>query len=246
MDHLPDLIPEIHRRSRWQMRGVCGLCVLSVLPALSVVPVPAIAQERNVEQFSGTDPGAGADDPMPNSERAASDFDATARLLGPLSVITFEELPEGPFNSLQAAPGVTVSQTGTTSEGGIVNGCFLDCASDVRRGYNVTAGGSQYLGVALIFDVGTATVELTFETPIQAFGTYIIGLGTANGDLSVEYDDGTRQSIPIRGNARGGVQFFGFTAPGAAIDALSLALKNVRGGSRDNYSIDDVRFTPAN
>lgn len=245
MDRLPDLIREIPRRSWWHMRRMLGPFVLSVLPALSVLPVPAIAQERVVEQFSGNDPGAGADAPRPNSERAASDFDTAARLLGPLNVITFEGLPQGAFSTLQAAPGVSVSQTGTTSEGGIIRGCFLDCASDVRRGYNVTAGGSQYVGVALIFDVGTATVEFTFETPIEAFGTYFIGLGTANGDLSVEYDDGTRQSIPIRGNAGGGVQFFGFTARGAAIDVITLALRNVR-GSRDNYSIDDVRFTPTN
>ena len=245
MNRLPDLIRGIPRRSRWQRLRVCGLCVLSVLPTLSTLPAPAVAQERDVEQFSGADPGAGGEDLRPNSERAASDFDAAARLLGPLNVITFEELPEGPFSTLQVGVGVTVSQSGTTSEGGIVNGCFLDCASDVRRGYNVTAGGSQYLGVALSFDVGTATVEFTFETPIQAFGTYIIGLGTANGDLSVEYDDGTRQSLPISGDVRGGVQFFGFTAPGAAIDVITLALRNIR-GSRDNYSIDDVRVTAAN
>jgi len=103
----------------------------------------------------------------------------------------------------------------------------------------------MYLGIALIFEVGTATLDFSFETPIQAFGTYIIGLGTANGDLSIEFNDGTPRSISATGDAGGGVQFVGFTAPGASISRVTLTLRNVMGGSRDNYSVDGVRYTPA-
>jgi hypothetical protein len=197
--------------------------------------------------FSGADPGAGQNDPRPNSERGAAAFDAAARELGPLSVITFEALTEGPFQSaLEVAPEVTVSQSGTTSEGGIVNGCFMDCATDVRRGYNITPGGEQYLGVPLIFEVGTATLDFSFERPIQAFGTYIIGLGTANGNLSIEFNDGTQRSIAVSGDVRGGSQFMGFADPGASIRRVRFALRNVAGGSRDNFSLDDVRYTLTN
>jgi hypothetical protein len=194
-------------------------------------------------QFGGADPAAGPHDPRPNSERASSEFDEAARALGQLNVISFEDLDEGPFNYLEVAPGVSVSQTGTTSEGGLVSGCFLDCASDVRRGYNVTPDGEKYLGVALIFEVGTATLDFSFKSPIQAFGTHIIGLGTANGDLFIEFDDGAPRSIPVTGNAQGGAQFFGFTAPGASINRVTLTLRNVVNGSRDNFSVDGVRYT---
>jgi hypothetical protein len=203
--------------------------------------------QATAPDFVGADPGAGPDDSRPNSDRAAAAFDAAARELGPLNVITFEALTEGPFqSSLEVAPGVTVSQTGTTEEGGIVNGCFMDCATDVRRGYNVTPGGEQYLGVPLFFEVGTATVDFAFESPIQSFGTYVIGLGTANGDLSIEFNDGTQRSIAVQGDARGGSQFVGFAAPGASISRVTLALRNVAGGSRDNFSLDDARYTLAN
>jgi len=208
---------------------------LAIVPSWSSGQAPA----------PGSDPGAGPNDPIPNSERAAAAFDQAARELGPLKVISFEDLTEGPFESLEVAPGVTVSQTGTTREGGIVNGCFMDCATDLRRGYNVTPKGEQYLGVALVFEVGTATVDFSFETPIQSFGTYLIGLGTANGDLAIEFDDGTPRSISVRGDERGGAQFVGFTSRGASISKVRLALRNVRGGSRDNFSVDEVRYTPA-
>lgn len=102
----------------------------------------------------------------------------------------------------------------------------------------------KYLGMALVFEVGTVTLDFSFDEPIQAFGTYIIGLGSANGDLVVEFADETAQSISVEGDARGGAQFFGFAAPGASISRVSLILRNVRGGSRDNYSVDDVRYVP--
>ena len=102
------------------------------------------------------------------------------------------------------------------------------------------------MGVPLIFEVGTATLDFSFETPIQSFGTYVVGLGTANGDLSIEFNDGTARSVSVQGNSRGGTQFVGFTAPGASISRVRLALRNVEGGSRDNFSVDDVRYSPAN
>jgi hypothetical protein len=202
---------------------------------------PSLGEEP---QFSGSDPGAGSSGPRPNSDRAAAAFDDASRKLGSVNIITFETAPNGPFNSLEVARGVSVSQKGTTTEGGIVNGCFLSCSDDVRRGYNVTPGGKQYLGIPLVFEVGTATIDFSFATPIQSFGAYVIGLGTANGDLFIEFNDGKPRLIAVKGDARGGSQFVGFTSPGAAIGQVRLVLRNVAGGSRDNFSLDDIRYTP--
>ena len=194
-------------------------------------------------EFNGSDPGAGPSGAGPDSQRAAAAFDEAAGALGPVNLINFEDSPEGPFQSLEVAPGVIASLTGTTTEGGIINGCFSECATAVRRGYNVTPGGKQYLGVALIFNIGTAALDFSFQTPVQAFGTYIIGLGSANGDLFVEFNDGTARSMPVPGNPSGGAQFFGFTAPGASIAHVTLTLRSVTANSRDNFSVDDVRYT---
>lgn len=197
-------------------------------------------------QFVGSDPGAGPGDPTPDSLRVAAEFDESVGTLGTVYVIDFEDLPVGPFDALEVAPGVSVSQTGSTTEGGIVNGCFMNCASDVRRGYNITPGGDQYLGFALNWEVGTASIDFSFDNPVQAFGAHVIGLGTAAGDLAIEFDDGEPRFVSLTGNAQGGSQFVGFTAPGPPINRVSLKLRNVFGGSRDNFSIDDVRYVPAN
>ena len=217
--------------------------LMILIMAGSILLVPDIGQAQDsVTQFNGADPGAAVSSPRPNSERVAASFDEMVRALGPVHIVTFEDLPEGPFDSLRLGPGVTASTTGTTAEGGIVRGCFTDCGTDLRRGYNVTPGGSQYLGMALVFEVGTVTLDFSFDDPIQAFGTYIIGLGSANGDLMVEFADETAQSISVEGNPRGGAQFFGFAVPGGSINSVRLILRNVMGGSRDNYSVDDVRY----
>lgn len=228
--------------------GVRGQAMASLSQVRSIEDDPDSAPDPDAVEtspgFSGMDPGAYVYDARPSSDQAAADFDEAARTLGELHVIDFETLAEGPFDTLEVAPGVTVSQSGTTTEGGIVSGCFMDCASDVRRGYNVTPDGDQYLGLPLIFGVGTATIDFDFETPIRSFGTYVIGLGTANGDLYLEFDDGTPRIISVSGAAQGGVQFVGFTAE-SPITRVRLALRNVVGGSRDNFSLDDVRYAVA-
>ena len=81
-----------------------------------------------------------------------------------------------------------------------------------------------------------------FNQAIEAFGTYLTGLGTANGELFVLFNDGASQSIPVVGSPSGGAKFFGFTDQGAKIVQVQLELRNVINGTRDIFSVDDVRF----
>jgi hypothetical protein len=88
-------------------------------------------------------------------------------------------------------------------------------------------------------NIGTAGATLTFNTPIEYFGAYISGLGSAAGTLNAKFNDGTVQSLGIAGGSGGGVQFFGFTSFGNPITKLDLVLDGVY-GSRGIFSIDDV------
>jgi hypothetical protein len=164
-----------------------------------------------------------------------------AGALGTVNLINFESAPLGNFASLGLGSGVTATLTGTAGDAdpGISN-----TLGDTTVGYNTTAGGSQYLRVVPIFDVGTASVTFDFDAPVQAFGTYLTGLGTAAGALHVVFSDGTAQDLSVAGSPSGGVQFFGFTDEGKFISSVQLQLTGVI-GTRDIFSVDDVRFVAA-
>ncbi len=209
-------------------RIVAVLIVIAISTNLSAAPVT----------FEGVDPGAGPANPRPNSNAAAANFDAAAGSLGAVNLINFESAPLGNFAALNIAPGVTATLQGTETDSGI-----LAVVGDATLGFNTTSGGARFLRVAPIFDVGTARLIFDFAQSIQAFGTYITGLGTANGNLFVLFNDGSNKSISVPGSATGGAKFFGFTDPGTQIVQVTLELQNVS-GTRDIFSVDDLRFVP--
>jgi len=191
--------------------------------------------------FSGSDPGVGPGGARPNSNAAAASFDAAAGALGTVNTINFESAPLGNFAALGLGSGVTATLAGTAIDS---NAGITDVLGDSTLGYNTTAGGSRFLRVVPIFDIGTASATFDFDTPVQAFGTYVTGLGTAAGALHVVFSDGTAQDLSVAGSPSGGVQFFGFTDEGKLISSIQLRLTGVT-GSRDIFSVDDVRFVAA-
>lgn len=201
---------------------------------------PASAQ---LVRYDGVDAGAGPGDARPNSDGAAASFDTAASALGPIQGVDFESLALGNFVSQPIAPGITATLDGTDVDGGIVADGVGIWGTPIL-GYNTTGGGAQFLGVEPIFEIGTASLAFDFDDPVQAFGAYITGLGTANGDLLVEFDDGSAQSLPVTGSGAGGVLFFGFTSTGAEIVCVTLALTNVI-GTRDIFGVDDLRVVPS-
>ena len=192
----------------------------------------------SISFFLNGDNGAGPEDARPNSNAAAASFDGAAGILGPVSIINFEDQPVGNFSSLMAARGVTITLGNTSSEasGGIA------ATDDVKLGYNVTGNGSKHLRVVPIIEAGKVTVNFTFDIPVQAFGTYLTGVGTANGDLHLLFNDGTNQDFSITGYANGGVQFAGFISKDAYITSVTMELQNITSDSRDIFGIDDVRY----
>jgi hypothetical protein len=191
--------------------------------------------------YSGADYGVGPGGLRPNSDAAAAAFAAAAGSLGPVSLVDFENLPLGYNQTFEAAPGIHIALTdldGADTDCGVVAG------ADVTKGYNTTLGvgkGGQFLGVVPFFGIGTTEVGFTFDSPIQAWGAYLTGVGTANGNLHVSFNDGSSQDLAVVGSPDGGVQFFGFILAGNAISSVQLLQNGVVGNTRDMYGVDDIR-----
>jgi hypothetical protein len=190
--------------------------------------------------FSGADNGAAACHPPPcvNSDAAAASFDAAA---GAHGLITFEGLPLGPFVSMGVAPGVTVTLTGAEAgSGGIQN---TNQHAPTPIGFNTTAGGTEWLQAFPNFNSPGETLTFTFASPIDAFGGYLTDTQVGfPGSITVTFNDGSSQSLPVTKNDdTGGAVFFGFTDLGAQIASVTYNT-GATGATRDIWGIDDVRF----
>jgi hypothetical protein len=234
--------------SAWQKINFGAKIATCALPAsvvLSGIGAPAWSA---VVTFEGIDFGLPGN-PRPRSDAAAARFDAAASALGNVNLIDFENVPLGRFSSLTVAPGVTVELVEPRPS----NRAWIEDNSTpfiAGEGFNTTVGGNQFLQ----FDPGfNGTLKFSFETPVQAFGSYLTDVGGGFQDLSILFNDGTSQVFPIErfisSNAVGiGVGFFGFTDAGKSITDVSFELKlPLDSGDAilsDTIGIDDVRYVP--
>jgi len=184
--------------------------------------------------FNGRDFGTIASQPDANLANAA-EFDVAASTVGTNNFINFETVTLGIFSSLSVAPGVIA--TLSNNERGRISS-----EQTINYGYNTTIGGSQFLQFRPNFGIFTASLNFDFIEPIQGFGAYFTGLGTAAGNLNIIFNDGRNQQLVVTGNPFGGSQFFGFIAPGTLISNISLSLSGVTSLSRDIFGLDDVRY----
>lgn len=180
--------------------------------------------------YQGADFGGAPGAPRPNTDAAAASFKSALQFF---SAIDFETLSVGNFATLTVAPGVTATLTGTAANGGI------STLSSSTLGFNTTPGGAQFLHLSPLPNNALAAAVFNFAAPVDSFGAYITGLGSASGFLHVAFNDSTAQDLPLAGNAAGGVQFFGFTDFGASISAVSLEIRDTT-ASFDRIGIDDV------
>lgn len=218
------------------------------LKQIAVLVLLACAQlsQAAVVRYDGRDAMAGPNDARPNSQAA---HDAFVSAIGQTYfTLTFEGVPTGYAQTLNFTT-FKFEQVGTTNQVftddvGQYTGVTKNDDRTVPEilGFNTTSGGHTFLRFTPVFDIGTAGATLTFNTPIEYFGAYISGLGSAAGTLNAKFNNGSAQTLHIEGGDGGGVQFFGFTSFGNAITQLDLVLDGVF-GTRDIYSIDDV-ITP--
>lgn len=166
---------------------------------------------------------------------AAAEFDAAASTVGTNNLIDFETVTLGVFSSLIVAPGV-IATLRNHDRGRISS------EQNLAYGYNTTISGSQFLQFRPTFGISTASLDFDFAEPIQGFGAYFTGLGTAAGNLKVIFNNGITQQLVVTGLPFGGSQFWGFIAPGSLISNISLSLSDVTSLSRDIFGLDDVRY----
>ncbi len=185
--------------------------------------------------YSGLDAGVDPGGLRPSADTAASTFDADATSLGALNTITFEDLALTTDQNLIITPGVTASWFNQASYTIFNN-------PSVLLGYNVTPGGSQFARVAYNDFTQPVGVTFTFATPIQAWGAYFTGAGTANGSTLIQFSDGSLQTQSVLGALNGGVSFLGFTDPGKQISSITVLQNPIEGAAGDIFGIDDVRY----
>ena len=200
--------------------------------------VLALSSFGAVIVYEGRDAGVGPGGARPISDAARDAFLASLGA-APTFTLTFEDVPQG-YAAVLNFTTFSFSQIGTEPTTGTGESGVTDDVPDGILGYNTTAGGKNFLRFTPTFDIGTAGARLTFTDPIEYFGAYFTGLGTAAGSLNAKFNDGSGDlSFPIKGGDGGGVQFFGFTTFGSPITQMDLVLEGVV-GSRDIYALDDV------
>jgi hypothetical protein len=188
----------------------------------------------------GLDAGAGQGDAFPLAGAARQSFDTAIAALGPASTLTFESLPVGNSTNLQPSSGVSLLLSGVDPSFNTID-TVLGLEGDSQIvGYNTTVGGTKFVRVAPSFGAGTVLASFTYSQPIQAWGAFITGLGTAAGNLFIEFVGVNGQTFNVVGSSSGGTAYFGYVDSDASIVEVRLSLRNVS-GTRDIFGIDDVR-----
>ena len=209
--------------------GICLAVVLSLSATCYAMPIT----------YYGIDPAADPGDTLTNSDAAYANFLSAT---GPVSTIDFEGLSgtvptSSPGRLL--APGVRATRTNMAVD--IVGG------GNRIVGYNTTSPGSRYARMSeqsLNSNAPPGSLNLAFDTPIDAFGAYFTGVGTQSSVLQLLFDDGTSQTETIAGDQDGGALFFGFTSFGNSISEVSISV-NTTGNIRDVFGVDDISFRAA-
>ena len=181
--------------------------------------------------YSGQDDGSSTSGPWPLSSAAQASFDAAAIGYGSLTPQTYESATVGSFSPI-VLPGVTITLTGTDL-GDSYSG-ISDFTQGNLYGFNVTPGGSQFLGVS------TDTATFTFSSPTHSFGTWMLGLQTVFSDtdgVQITFNDGSSELLTPPINVNGGAQYFGFTDTSAF---TSVTINNIY--DEDYWGIDDTTF----
>jgi hypothetical protein len=186
--------------------------------------------------YVGQDDDASTNGPWPNSAAAQAAFLAAAAGFSPVGTINFENLPLGFYTPIAAAPGVSIALNVASNFGPGASGVSNFTLGNLD-GFNVTPGGSQWLG----FPSGSAT--FTFTHPTEYFGFWLTGLQTfytAGETVAYNGTDGQLLSIPV--NRSGGAEYFGFIDAGHPFTSVTINNIPVTGGFFDFYGIDDVSY----
>ena len=177
--------------------------------------------------FTGSDDGASTSGPWPNSSAAQASFLAAA---GPTTLVNFENVAVGFYSPV--VPNSTVSIALNAPNFGNGFSGISNTTIGSLNGFNVTPGGSQWLGVAK----GSATFN--FASPVHDFGLWLTGVQTIfTSTFTLTFNDGTAETLNLPINVNGGTSYYAFT------DSASFSSITITNLSIDAWGIDDVSYS---
>ena len=189
--------------------------------------------------YGGIDTGTGPGGPFPNSTAAEAAFWTALSVSGP--TVTFE----GVANLASLGSGASASIINGDPMSGLQ---FTDQHTPEPLGFNITAGGNEWLRVVPLFNSSGASVMFNFSSAINAFGAWFTDTqSNFPGPITITFNDGTSEIVPVPKNGAdgsgafsGGAEFFGFVtdAPFTSVTINTGATD----GTRDAWGLDNLTF----
>jgi hypothetical protein len=181
----------------------------------------------SITTYTGSDDGASTTGPWPNSSAAQTAFLAAA---GPTTLVNFENVPVGFYSPV--VPNSTVSISLSAPDFGNSFSGISNITNGNLYGFNITPGGSQWLGVP----EGSATFN--FASPVTAFGLWLTGVQTVfTSTFTLTFNDGTAETLNLPINVNGGTTYYAFT------DTAAFGSITITNLSNDAWGIDDVSYS---
>lgn len=197
--------------------------------------------------YYGNDGGTNRGAAHTNSDKAQSDFTNAANSIPASStVITFDGMTLGSH-----ADGTSIGGGTTVSTFNIDGNVNISNGNDRMSGYNVGGGAGRFLSVSPGTALLPSSVTFTFAPGVQGFGSYFVGVGSALGNLTLAFSDGTTQLFDLTariGDGDGGEGFFGFLDPTKNITSLTLVMTKTPpliGFAADAYGMDNIQVVRA-
>jgi hypothetical protein len=213
----------------------CSVAASLFLTMLLICPAPAA-----LIVYTACDPGAGPSDPCPNSESEQAAWTTAACACGTVRTIDFENQALGNFSSRTPIANVTISLVNADPTGGIATALYEPTAT----GYNTTAGGANFLRFVPGSGTAPSQVLFSFDTPINAFGLHITGMGTAVDNLHIVFSSGGIGGINLTGDQAGGNQYVGLIFCDKPVSSIALRFDSAA-PPFDIIGIDDVSISAA-
>lgn len=178
----------------------------------------------------------------PNADAAKAAF--VGSLSGALE-ITFDNLNTTQATTIHPTPGVSV--TFTNQENYTVRNNLSVNAGTANYGFDNTLRNDSglFLGLDSLDTSLPVYAVFTFDTPVYGFGAYFTGAGTDRGGVTLQFNDGSTQTLTVaQANSNPpGVEFFGFTDYAVSFSSVTAQVGISGGGSFDIIGLDDVIVT---
>jgi len=205
-----------------------------------ILAVSLATASASVVTYSGEDIMPTTTSAHPISAAAAASFATAVGTLGTSSLVTFEGDALGSFSHLTIAPGVTMNGTDYNGANQTIRNTSNSPTIPTLDGYNTTPGGAYFV------EMQAGTLTFTFASPIDAFGAYFSGVQYFFSGESIQFSDGTSETISIpEAGTNGGIgalDFVGFTDVGKSITSITIDAGTSTDPGADYIGVDDVQF----